>query len=168
MIEAAADIVGKVWVAHSLCPIEQEVIVIEDILSLLRLHIGREKFAQLGRPGGAPREGNAQHLLDRELRVHAARVDRKARAFHRKTAFGLRQTKLMPDQVHQIGRILAIMDRERRIEPNLAGVVTQEPRADPVERPGPGQCIGHDTGAIPHYLANDPLDAPRHLGGGTP
>src|SRR6266480_1267693 len=29
----------------------------------------------------------------------------------------------MPDQIHQIGRILAIMDRERRIESNLAGTV---------------------------------------------
>ena len=97
MVEAAADIVGKVCVAHSLCPIEQEVIVIEDILPLLGLHIGREEFAQLGRPSGAPRERSVQHLLDREFRVHAARVDRKARAFHWKTTFGLRQTKLMPD-----------------------------------------------------------------------
>ena len=167
MVEAAADIVGKARVAHSLRPVKQEIIVIEDVLPLLGLHIGREEVAQLGRPGGAPRERSAQHLLDRELRVHAARVDRKAGAFHRKTALGLRQTKLMPDQIHQIGGILAIMDRERRIESNLAGIVAQEPRSDPVERPGPGECVRHDAGAVPHHLAGDPLDAPRHLGGGT-
>src|ERR1700681_4790067 len=85
MVEAAADIVGKVWVAYSLCPIEQEIIVIEDILPLLGLHIGREELAQLGRTRGAPRERSVQHLLNRELRVHAARVDRKARAFHWET-----------------------------------------------------------------------------------
>ena len=59
MVEAAANIVSKPRVAHSLRPIKQEVIVIEDVLPLLGLHIGREEVAQLGRPGGAPRESNA-------------------------------------------------------------------------------------------------------------
>ena len=54
MVEAAADIVGEARVAHSLRPVEQEIIVIEDVLPLLGLHIGREELAQLGRPGGAP------------------------------------------------------------------------------------------------------------------
>ena len=112
MVEAPADILGKARVAHSLRPVEQKIIVIEDVLPLLGLHIGREEFAQLGRPGGAPGKRRLQHLLDREFRVHATRIDRKAGAFHWKPALGLRETKLMPDQIDQIGGILAIMDRE--------------------------------------------------------
>jgi hypothetical protein len=66
----------------------------------------------------------------------------------------------MPDQIHQIGGILAIMDRERRLESNLASIIAQEPRTDAVERSGPGECVRHDAGAIPHRLAGDSLDAP--------
>jgi hypothetical protein len=76
--------------------------------------------------------------------------------------------KLMPNKIHQIGGILAIMDRERRLEPNLLGIVAQEPCANPMERPGPDECVRHDTGAIPHHVAGDPLDTARHLGGGAP
>ena len=54
MIESAADVVGKGRVADGLRPIEQKIIVIEDVLPLLGLDIGREQVAQLGRPGGAP------------------------------------------------------------------------------------------------------------------
>ena len=112
-------------------------------------------------------ERSLQHLVERELRVDAARVDREAGAFDRKAALGLREAKLMPDQIHQIGGILAIMDRERRIEPDLLGIVAQEPRANPMERPRPGERVRHDAGAIAHHLAGDPLDTARHLGRGT-
>ena len=44
----------------------------------------------------------------------------------------------MPDQVHQVGGILAIMNREVGIEPDLVGIVAQQPRADAVEGAGPG------------------------------
>jgi hypothetical protein len=52
MVEAATDIISKVLV-DSLRPVKQKIIVIEDILPLLGLHISREELAQLGRPGGA-------------------------------------------------------------------------------------------------------------------
>ena len=73
----------------------------------------------------------------------------------------------MPDQIHQVGGILAIMDGEVGIEPDLVGVVAQQPRADAVEGAGPGQRIGHDVGALPHDASRDPLHPPRHLGGGA-
>ena len=56
MVEAATDIIRKVRVAYSLRPVKQKIIVIEDILPLLGLHISREELAQLGRPGGAHRK----------------------------------------------------------------------------------------------------------------
>ena len=33
----------------------------------------------------------------------------------------------MPDQVHQVGGILAVMDREDRVQADLAAIVAQKP-----------------------------------------
>src|ERR1700720_1664151 len=57
------------------------------------------------------------------------------------------------------------MNGESRIEADLSRIVAQEPRADPMEGPGPKR-IGHDTGAVADHPARDPLATPRHLGGG--
>jgi len=71
----------------------------------------------------------------------------------------------VPHKIHQIGRVLAVVNGESRIEADLARVLAQEPRANPVEGPGPKR-IGHDTCAVANHPARDPLDTPRHLGGG--
>ena len=70
----------------------------------------------------------------------------------------------MPDQVHQVGGIFAVVDREGGIEPDLLGIFAQQPRADAVEGAGPGQRVGHDAGIVAQHLARDPLDPLRHLG----
>ena len=44
----------------------------------------------------------------------------------------------MPDEVHQVGRILAVMDRERGIDPDVARVMTQKPSPNRMECTGPG------------------------------
>ena len=114
----------------------------------------------------APRKERAQHLLDRTLRIDAARIDRKASALGRKPAFGLGESLLVPDQVHQVGGVLAIVDRELGIEADLVGVVAQQTRADAEEGAGPGQGICHDAGIVAHHLAGnafDPLCVPKTL-----
>ena len=68
MVEAAADLGGQRRVAHGLRPVQQQVVVIEHVLALLGLDIGREQLLQLRRPAGAPGERRAQHLLDRGSR----------------------------------------------------------------------------------------------------
>ena len=60
------------------------------------------------------------------------------------------------------------MNREIGIEPDLVGIVAQQPRADAVEGAGPGQRVSHDVGVLPHDLSRDPLDPSRHFGGGAP
>jgi hypothetical protein len=50
MIEAPADVVGESAVGDHLCPIEQEVVVIEDALFLLGFDVGGEQFLQLSGP----------------------------------------------------------------------------------------------------------------------
>jgi len=39
---------------------------------------------------------------------------------------------MMAHEVHQVGRVLAIVDSELRIEPELDRIFPQQPRADPV------------------------------------
>src|SRR5258707_15173533 len=73
----------------------------------------------------------------------------------------------MPDHVHQIGRVLAVVDRKGGIEPDLVGVLTQEPSADAMERSCPGQSTGYHSGAVAHDQSSDALDTPRHLSGGA-
>ena len=52
----------------------------------------------------------------------------------------------VPDQVHQIGGVLAVVDGEAGIETDLSGIVAQEPRADTVKGAGPAERAGHDAG----------------------
>ncbi len=76
---------------------------------------------------------------------------------------GFGESKLVPCEIHQIRRIFAVVDRERRMEANLLGIVAQQSCADPVKGAGPGQRVGHDTGVVAHHLACNPLDAAGHL-----
>ena len=89
---------------------------------LLGLDISREQLPQLFFPDRAPGEVAPQHVIERCFGVHGARIDRKTGALGQKPALGLREAEVMPDQVHQIGKILAIVNREVRIEPDLVGI----------------------------------------------
>lgn len=74
----------------------------------------------------------------------------------------------MAHEIHQVGRILAVMDGEGRIEADLQRIVAQQPRTDAVKGAGPGQRIGDDRGVTAEHLAGDALDALGHFGGGAP
>src|SRR4030095_2052668 len=73
----------------------------------------------------------------------------------------------MPDNVHQISRVLAVVDCKGRIEPNVVGILTQEPSAHGMERSRPGQCTAYHSGAVAHDESCDAFDASRHLSRGT-
>src|SRR5438477_645263 len=62
---------ARPWIAERLRPVEEEVVIIEHILTLLGFDIGREQRLQLGCPGGAPRESRAQDFFDREFGIDA-------------------------------------------------------------------------------------------------
>ena len=109
----------------------------------------------------------ANHLFEFGLGVDAARVDRKARALGRKATFGLRETALVPDEIHQIGRVLAIVNGESGIEADLVGIFAKQPGADTVEGAGPAERVGHDAGIVAQDLAGDPVDPFRHFGRGA-
>jgi hypothetical protein len=75
----------------------------------------------------------------------------------------------MSDEVHQIGRIFTVVDRERRVEPDLVGILAQQPGADPVKSACPRQsgCRGH-AGIGFESAADDTFDPSGHLGCGAP
>ena len=165
VIEAAADLFGDQRIAHHLRPVEQQIVVIEHVLGLLGLDVSREQALQLGRPARAPGIVLAEDLLDLHLGVDAARVDRQARALGGKAALGLRQSALVPDQIHQVGGILAVVDGEGGIDADPLGIFAQQPRADAVEGTGPGERVAHDRGIVfAQHLAGDALDPAGHLG----
>jgi hypothetical protein len=70
----------------------------------------------------------------------------------------------MPHQIHQIGGIFSIVDGEGGIDPDLVGVFAQQPSADTVERPGPGQCVCHNPASVADSMSRDSLHTPRHFG----
>ncbi|MET4760274.1 hypothetical protein ABH970_000646 [Bradyrhizobium ottawaense] len=165
VIEAAADLLGDQRIAHHLRPIQQQIVVIEHVLGLLGLDIGREQALQLGGPAGAPGIVHPQHLLDLHLGVDAARVDRQARALGGEAALGLRQAALVPDQVHQVGGILAVVDGEGGIDADPFGIFAEQTRADAMEGAGPAERIAHDRGVVlAQHLAGDALDPAGHFG----
>ena len=73
----------------------------------------------------------------------------------------------MPDQVHQVGGVLAVVNGKAGIEADLFGIVAQEPRADAVKGAGPGERAGHDAGIRSKHLRANPIDAPGHFGRGA-
>jgi hypothetical protein len=168
VIEAAADVVGKAGVSDHLRPVEEEVVIVEDVLLLLGFDVGREEFLELCRPAGAPWIQHTDYLLDRHFGVDATGVDREARPLGREAAFCLGEALLMPDQVHEVRGVFAVVNREGGVQADLFGVLTQQPRADAVVGAGPGQRVRHDPGIVAHHLAGDAFDPLGHLGRGAP
>lgn len=58
----------------------------------------------------------------------------------------------MAHEIHQVCGILAIMNCEGAVETDLVGIFAEHPRADAMERPGPGQRVGHDPGVLADHL----------------
>ena len=72
VIETAADVLGDGRVGNHLCPVEQQVVVIEHVLALLGFDVGGEQLLQFLRPRRAPFERRMQHVVDGQLGVDAA------------------------------------------------------------------------------------------------
>ncbi len=146
-------------------PIEEEIVVIQQVLALLLLHIGGEERAQLLLPGGAPGVIPPQHRVEPGLRIDGARIDREAGPLRREALMRLREAELVPGEVHEVGRILAVMDGEIRIEPRRLRIVAQQPRPHGVEGAGPGEPLHQGRGTRAHQVFGDALDPARELGG---
>src|ERR1700677_672212 len=83
---------------------------------------------------GDPGKPFAQRRLEIASRVNDARIDREARRFCWEALLQIADAEFMARPVHEVGRILAIMDGELRIEAEARRVFAQEARADSVKR----------------------------------
>ena len=92
-----------------------------------------------------------------------AREYGEASGLGRKPVLRIRKTEFVANQIHEIGAVRPVMYGERRVETDLESIVAQQPRADPVERAGPGQRISDDRRIPPQHLGRDPFDPLRHL-----
>ena len=101
---------------HEIKPIEQQVIVIEHVTTLLRFDVALEELLQLVGPVGVCRERALQRLLDRLARVYGVRVDREAGVFLGEARGKLGESQIVTDDVEEIGGVGTIEDGKVRIQ----------------------------------------------------
>src|SRR5262249_20037928 len=69
----------------------------------------------------------------------------------------------MTEQIHQISRILAIMNGEVTVKSDSFGIFAQQSAADRMECPRPGQGINDQPRLFRQALRGDPLTSADHL-----
>ncbi len=69
----------------------------------------------------------------------------------------------MAHEVHQVGAVFPVVDREVRGEADHRREFAQQPGPDGVERAGPGERFGDDRALAAECLGEDALDPARHL-----
>ena len=107
---------------HEIKPVEQQVVVVEHVTTLLRLDIALEQLLQLIGPVGVCRERALQRLLDRLARVYGVRVDREAGVFLGEARGKLGESQIVTDDVEEIGGVGTIEDGEARVQPHRSRV----------------------------------------------
>ena len=163
MVEAGAECGGRRRVGEHLRPVEQQVVEIEHLGRLLGLDVAGEERLQLGGPADAPGEAALEQRLELLAAVHRPRIDRKAGPLAGEPALGLREPELVPDAVHQVGGVAAVVHGEGGVEAERRGMFAQDADADAVEGAGPGKAGDHRGRRRAEDLAGDALDAPDHL-----
>ena len=86
VIEAASDLFCQLRYRHCLSDVEQQIVVVQAVVALLRFDVGLKQPLQLRLPIQAPWKRDLQHLVQGQLRIDGARVDREARGLGRKPA----------------------------------------------------------------------------------
>ena len=71
----------------------------------------------------------------------------------------------MPNEIHQIRGILAVVNRELPDESDFGGIFPEQPGADRMERAGPVHAGAECTRVRSEHLGCDAFDPPVHLGG---
>ena len=130
MLEATADLARDARLLHEHVPVEQQIVVVEQLLRVLDLDVAAEQLRQLVRPLAAPGKRFFERARERLAAVDAVRVDREARVLARKALLLLREAQLLAQQIEQIRRVAAVEHRERRLEPDDLRVLAQQPIAD--------------------------------------
>ncbi len=142
MIEAFADIACQLRFLHQHMPVQQQIVVVEQLLCLLGLDVAPEQAREFVAPLGTPGEGIVERLLQRLSCVDAMRIDGKAGVLAGKTFLLARQSQILPQVIDQVGSIAAIDHGERGIEAERVRVLAQQAIADRVKRARPQKARG--------------------------
>jgi hypothetical protein len=133
------DGLGHARIAEQVIPVEQEIVVVQNLPAELGLNITGKKSAQGVLPFETPGKGPLQAGAQRRLGVHHARIDGQGRAFAREASLLLAQTGLGAHGIDQVGRVLTVEQGETRIQSHHLGVLAQQAVGHGVEGSGPGQ-----------------------------
>jgi hypothetical protein len=137
VVETLADVARERRLRQHARPIEQEVVVIEDVLRLLDADVRLEQLRERAAPLRAPRISVRENLVERRLAVDDARVDGDARALRRKAGLRARESEIVTDEVEKILGVRAIENAERLVEADALRVLPQHAGSDAVERARP-------------------------------
>jgi hypothetical protein len=118
-------------------PVEQQIVVVEQLLRMLDLDIAAEQLRQLVAPVAAPGKHLIERLRQRLPAVDPVRVDREAGVLARKALLLFSQAELLAQEVQQVRRVAAVEHGERRLQPHHVRVLAQQPVADRVVGAGP-------------------------------
>ena len=85
-----------------------------------------------------------------------------------KTLLCFRVAEIVPDEIYQIRRVLAILDRESGRKADRFGIFAQKPSPDRVERARPRYRVRYHrvrdrAAAVPRDTSHDAADTARHF-----
>ncbi len=142
VVEALAHAGAAGRVGEQPAPEQQQVVVVEHLLLLLGVGVAREELRQalLGRQ--APGEGGVQHLVQRQLRVDAARVHVEAGGLLREARAAAAEAEGRAGDVHEVLGVAPVEDGEVRLHADVAGVDAQQAGGDGVEGAAPDALGG--------------------------
>ena len=166
MVEARGDFGRDDGLRQHLGEIEQEVVVVEHVLALFGFDVRGEERAKRVLVRRDPGKPFSDRLAQVAARVDDARIDGEACPLGGKALLRLGEAGLVPRPVHQIRRILAVVDGELLIEAKARRIFAQEPRADRMKR---ARICGRSRrrGFRRKAAGEQPLDAPAELGCGA-
>ena len=165
VVEALAHAGAARRVGEQAAPEEQQVVVVQHLLLLLGVGVRGEELRQPFFGRQAPRERRVQHLVQRQLRVDAARVDVEAGGLLREPRAAAAEAEAGAGDVHEVFGVAAVHDREVRRHADVACVDAEQAGGGGVERPAPDALRGA-AGAVA-ARREDRLDPAQHLGGGA-
>jgi hypothetical protein len=139
VVEITADLPHDSGFGHRMSPVQQEVVVIEDVVPLLGHDIGLEQPTKLVRPIGTPGKTLGERLLEREPGIDRVGVDRQASVLAGEAGSRSGQAELHAYKVEEIRRIGPVENGEGHVEPDRKGVEPQKTAADRMKCSRPRQ-----------------------------
>src|SRR2546429_6107725 len=101
MVKPAPNALRRRSTLHQVKPVEEEVIVVEQVAPLLRLHVGSEQMLQFLTPVGTPWESQLEGIVEALARVHRVGVDRQACGLPREPCGLLGKAELSSDEIEK-------------------------------------------------------------------